>query len=222
MTSGSSYFSSFGKIYEMGGPVLVILALTSVLTFTLILYKLWQFYTNEIGRHKLLKQALFQWDNGLKDPAKSALEPSKHCLMPMIQLGMSLHGRENINKRLESEAEQAFQPFERGFRTLDMVAQLAPLLGLFGTVLGMIEAFRALQGAGSQVDPAILAGGIWVALMTTAAGLAVAMPTSIALSWFEAQMDNERRFAEHAISTLDTPQAAEPQINTAEVSQYGA
>ena len=107
--------------------------------------------------------------------------------------------------RLRAEAETEFARLERGFRFLDTVAQLSPLLGLFGTVLGMISAFQALQEAGSQVDPSILAGGIWVALMTTAVGLAVAMPTSLVLSWFEARMDAERVFAEKAVQTILKP-----------------
>ncbi len=107
--------------------------------------------------------------------------------------------------RLEAEAETRFARLERGFRFLDTVAQLAPLLGLFGTVLGMITAFQALQDAGTQVDPAVLAGGIWVALLTTAAGLAVAMPTSAVLSWFEARMDAERVFTARAIHAILTP-----------------
>ena len=69
----------------------------------------------------------------------------------------------------------------------------------------MIEAFQALQDAGDQVDPSQLAGGIWVALMTTAAGLSVAMPASVALSWFEGRIDTERAFADYAISILTTP-----------------
>ena len=101
------------------------------------------------------------------------------------------------------------------------MAQLAPLMGLFGTVLGMIEAFQALQDAGTQVDPSLLAGGIWVALMTTAAGLAVAMPTSIALSWFEAQVDADRALAEHAFATLLTPAGTPAEPGSEDQRQYG-
>lgn len=72
---------------------------------------------------------------------------------------------------------------------LELVATIAPLLGLLGTVLGMIAAFQVLQGSGNQADPADLAGGIWVALLTTAAGMAVAIPAGIALSWFEGITD---------------------------------
>ena len=74
-------------------------------------------------------------------------------------------------------------------RPLEVIASLAPLLGLLGTVLGMIEAFRDLEQAGSQVDPAVLSGGIWQALLTTAIGLAVAMPVIVALNWLERAID---------------------------------
>ncbi|NIY99719.1 MotA/TolQ/ExbB proton channel family protein, partial [Salipiger sp. HF18] len=62
-----------------------------------------------------------------------------------------------------------------------------------------------LQDAGSQVDPSILAGGIWVALLTTAVGLAVAMPTSLILSWFESRMEAERVLAERCIRSALSP-----------------
>jgi biopolymer transport protein ExbB len=76
-----------------------------------------------------------------------------------------------------------------GLRMLDLVVTIAPLLGLFGTVLGMIAAFQTLQESGAQADPSALAGGIWEALLTTAAGMGVAIPASMALSWFESVVD---------------------------------
>ena len=82
---------------------------------------------------------------------------------------------------------------------------MAPLLGLFGTVLGMIDAFRALQAAGDAVDPSVLAGGIWVALLTTAAGLGVAMPTSLALTFFESRAARERARIDLALESLFHP-----------------
>ncbi len=74
-------------------------------------------------------------------------------------------------------------------RILEVIAALAPLLGLFGTVLGMIEAFQAMELAGAKVNPAVLSGGISKALITTAAGLAVAIPVSIIHSWFERKVE---------------------------------
>ena len=69
----------------------------------------------------------------------------------------------------------------------------------------MIEAFQSLQDAGSQVDPSILAGGIWVALLTTAVGLVVAMPTALVLSWLESRIEAERVIADKAIMTVLQP-----------------
>jgi biopolymer transport protein ExbB len=100
--------------------------------------------------------------------------------------------RQIVEEEVGRVALGRLHELQRGFRALDAIAQISPLLGLFGTVLGMIEAFRQLQGAGSAVDPSILAGGIWVALLTTAAGLAVAMPVSLMLTWFETRVENER------------------------------
>ncbi|MBM9594401.1 MotA/TolQ/ExbB proton channel family protein [Roseitranquillus sediminis] len=99
-----------------------------------------------------------------------------------------------------ARAEAALGRHEVGFRLLDAVVQVAPLLGLFGTVLGMIDAFRALQEAGAQVDPSALAGGIWVALLTTAVGLAVAMPTSLVLAWLDARLARERLLTAEALT----------------------
>ena len=68
---------------------------------------------------------------------------------------------------------------------LEVIGTLTPLLGLLGTVLGMIAAFRAMEVAGSQVDPSVLSGGIWQALLTTAMGLAIAIPVMAAYNWMD-------------------------------------
>lgn len=192
------------NILALGGPVVALLLLISVLTLALILYKIWQFRISGLGRHKRLGQAMVAWDKGDQATAQTRLEDSKSYLVPVVRMAFAANGPEAIN-RVDAEAEDRFARLERGLSTLDTVAQLAPLLGLFGTVLGMIEAFQKLQAAGNSVDPSLLAGGIWVALLTTAAGLAVAMPTSLILSWFEARMRRERVFANRAIRTVLAP-----------------
>lgn len=191
------------QIIDLGGPVIVILVAASVYVFAATLYKLWQFREAGVGRHKALKAAIEAWDAGDRHAAKSHLDRSKSYLAPVVDMAFSAE-MEDLS-RLESEAESRFARLETGLRTFDTVAQLAPLLGLFGTVLGMIEAFQALQDAGSQVDPSLLAGGIWVALTTTAAGLAVAMPTSLIHSWLEGRMERERGIADQAIQTALRP-----------------
>lgn len=196
-----------GGLIETGGPVIAIIAVISVATLAVILYKGWQFGASGVGRHHALRAAVNAWDSGEGQAARRALEGSRSYLAPVIARAFAADDpRDTVTiRRIEAEAEMRFARLERGFRFLDTVAQVAPLLGLFGTVLGMIEAFQALQSAGSQVDPSLLAGGIWVALLTTAAGLAVAMPASVVLSWFDARLAAERALADHALSVVLGP-----------------
>ncbi|WP_394199213.1 MotA/TolQ/ExbB proton channel family protein [Litoreibacter albidus] len=207
-----TFFDPLLTIAHIGGPVVVILMAVSVLTLAVILYKIWQFAAAGVGRHKALSEAIAAWDAGDRSAARAALDRSTSYLAPVVD--MALSGRSAAPDRLLSEAELRFGKLERGLRFLDSVAQLAPLLGLFGTVLGMIEAFQSLQDAGAQVDPSILAGGIWVALLTTAVGLVVAMPTALILSWFEGRMETERVFAEKAIQTMLAPTGAAAPADT--------
>jgi biopolymer transport protein ExbB len=194
-------------LVETGGPVIAIIGALSVATLAVVLYKLWQFRASGVGRHHALRAAVAEWDRGEAHDARRTLTGSRSYLAPVI--ARAFDAGETVNtvtiRRLEAEAEKRFTHLERGFRFLDMVAQVAPLLGLFGTVLGMIKAFRALQSAGAQVDPSLLAGGIWVALLTTAAGLAVAMPASVVLSWLDSRMVAERALADHALSVVLRP-----------------
>lgn len=90
----------------------------------------------------------------------------------------------------------------KGLRALELVATIAPLVGLLGTVLGMVAAFQALEAAGSRADPSDLAGGIWEALLTTAAGMAVAIPASAALTWFESIADRAQGRIEDMVTRL--------------------
>jgi len=198
---------ALARLAALGGPVVAILAGLSVAVAAVAVYKLWQFAAAGVGRHGAIEAALAAWDRGEAGAARAHLARARSYLRPVLE--MAITGPRDPG-RLEAEAEARFARLERGFRLLDAVAQVAPLLGLFGTVLGMISAFRVLEDAGAQVDPSLLAGGIWVALLTTAAGLAVAMPAALALSWFEGRMDAERVLAGRALRVLLAPVRVAP------------
>ncbi|MDP1670958.1 MAG: MotA/TolQ/ExbB proton channel family protein, partial [Alphaproteobacteria bacterium] len=78
-------------------------------------------------------------------------------------------------------------------RWLEVIGNIAPLLGLLGTVMGMITAFQQLEIAGSKVDPSVLAGGIWEALLTTQVGLMVAIPVVTVLNLLENRLEQYRQ-----------------------------
>ncbi len=111
-------------------------------------------------------------------------------------------GSEAARDQLDALARQQSAALRTGFRFIDLAATAAPLLGLLGTVLGMIEAFRQLEAAGSRVEPGQLAGGIWEALLTTAAGMVVALVALVCLSILESLAERQSVRAERAVNDI--------------------
>lgn len=92
---------------------------------------------------------------------------------------------------------------ERRLHLLSLVTQVAPLLGLLGTVTGLVSAFYAVQLAGGVAQPGELAGGIWEALITTVFGLVIAIPASVALHLFENRVDRIERHMQETVQLLN-------------------
>ena len=195
-------FSSLADFFELGGPVVILLIMISLITLTIILFKIFQFTVSAVGNNQALSVELRKLVTDSEDQVVKTLAASRNIFVPIILDAANCDKTDEAFKRLKAAAEIRFVKLESGFRFLDTVVQLAPLLGLFGTVLGMIEAFQALQAAGSQVDPSLLAGGIWVALLTTAVGLIIAIPTAMSLAWLESRVERERVFFDWAIALV--------------------
>jgi biopolymer transport protein ExbB len=205
-----------------GGPSIWAIAGLSVVTVTLILWKTYRLiglgaWTGG-GR---VNRAVALWSQGHEIQAAQTLASRKTIRAILIRTAMQARLDDSLDHAAaQSEtgrvAREQLARAKSGLRPLELIATIAPLLGLLGTVLGMIAAFQALQEAGSRADPADLAGGIWEALLTTAAGMAVAIPASMALTWFESIIDRLRLQMESAAtiiflrptSTKQPPQAA--------------
>ncbi|MCK4843221.1 MAG: MotA/TolQ/ExbB proton channel family protein [Methylococcales bacterium] len=113
------------------------------------------------------------------------------------------HGREMMKESIEETGRQIIHELERYLNTLGTIASITPLLGLLGTVVGMIKVFSSimLHGVG---DPGVLAGGISEALITTAAGLTVAIPSLIFHRYFERLVDEHvLNMEEEALKMID-------------------
>ena len=196
-----------------GGPVLLILAALSVIALTIVLAKLYQFARLRLNAREPVATALGCWSRG---DAEAALIELGHNRQPRARLvAQAIIGLRRIKeepaaamKLLREELTRAasaqLEQLRAWLRALEVIAALSPLLGLLGTVLGMIEAFRQLEMAGSQVDPAILSGGIWQALLTTAAGLSVAIPVVLLHSWLERRVERCAHGMEDAVTRLFT------------------
>lgn len=167
-----------------GGPAIWAIAALSVVLLALILWKTWRFSVSGIfagmpdGIPEIGEGASVR---GVRGRFAAA---SVRAMRDMPEA----HAREEMTRIAKRELAEA----RAGLRAIELIALIAPLLGLLGTVLGMIAAFRTLQESGGAADPSDLAGGIWEALLTTAAGMAVAIPASIALTWFEGVSDRLR------------------------------
>ena len=97
--------------------------------------------------------------------------------------------RETLESIIVNATDTELRGLSSNIQTLATIGNIAPLLGLLGTVIGMIKAFMVIQEMGGKVNAAVLAGGIWEAMLTTAFGLAVALPVMMAHSWLTASID---------------------------------
>nr|WP_269144549.1 MotA/TolQ/ExbB proton channel family protein [Methylicorpusculum oleiharenae] len=160
--------------------------LCSIAAMAIIGERFWSLRKNKILPPELIPQIWkLHRDRKLDSNAIRSLKVSSP-LGAVLAAGLanSAHGREMMRVSIEEVGRQVVHELERFLNTLGTIASIAPLLGLLGTVVGMIKVFSAimLHGVG---DPGILAGGISEALITTAAGLTVAIPSLIFHRYFE-------------------------------------
>lgn len=201
------------ELLVLGGPVVWVLAGFSVVALTVVLAKLMQFWTLRPVRRNAVEQAISHFANGERAQALLLVKGQQNPRAKLVAQALTLMegsrlAADDLRKELMRQARQAVANLGSYLRPLEVIATLAPLLGLFGTVLGMIEAFQAMESAGSQVNPSVLSGGIWVALLTTAVGLAVAIPVSLANSWFERRVETQAGLIQNDIDYLLTLQAS--------------
>ncbi|MDN5786747.1 MotA/TolQ/ExbB proton channel family protein [Pseudorhodobacter sp.] len=185
--------------------VFAALLLLSVSATTVALFKFVQFAMLGLGRGRKAAAALAIWDSGHKDKALAAISAVKGVQPRVLRAALAARLQrpddpdwaEEIGRQV-ALAELA--AMGRWMRVLEAVVQAAPMLGLLGTVVGMIDAFGALAQSTGGVDPALLAGGIWTALSTTAIGLAIALVFYFIAIWLETRIDGERQALEVLLS----------------------
>ena len=193
-----------------GGPVVWLLIAMSVIALTTIIYKIVQFGMAGVGRSGNIEKAVDLYRNGHRSEALAAVQgagdPASVTVATAIRGSLRSDVSEaSVREEVERVATAEINTLKSHLGLLDTIGSLAPLLGLLGTVLGMIQAFRAMEAAGRNVDPAILSGGIWAALLTTAAGLIVAIPVVAIASWFDRTILQVARKTEDAVTRIFTP-----------------
>lgn len=168
-------------IFQKGGLVMYALLALSVYALAVIIFKLIQFARSNVFDRSFIETVLNDIKHGDRIHAIQTLAGiSGPIARIMLVTFECVANREMSQKSKEAEITRVgsadIRYLESHLRGLEMTAMISPLMGLLGTVIGMINSFSKLSLAGARVDPSILAGGIWEALLTTAGGLAVAIP----------------------------------------------
>ena len=224
MTSDSSAVFDLAGLVDLlrlGGPVVAVLVAMSVIALAIVLLKCWQFTSARVGKRRFIAPALDQWQNGDRQGAIAALADESNPIADTLAVAMrGVNAGADVAVVREEAARvgaRHLSQMRSYFRPLEVIGSLAPLLGLLGTVMGMITAFQQLANAGSQVDPSVLSNGIWEALLTTAVGLVVAIPAVVALNWCERVVERlhedmqdalTRFFTRHEAAALSSPAQA--------------
>lgn len=178
------------EIFIKGGPLMYPILACSVLALAIFLERFWTYLRVSKGLHLLVRDV-----EGLvlKERIDEAIIVCQRSGTPLARILIAAlrnagKPREQLKVAVEEVGAREAPPLERYLGLLGIIASIAPLLGLLGTVFGMIEAFNviALQGHGT---PATLGGGISEALITTAAGLTVAIPILLAHKYLSSRAD---------------------------------
>lgn len=216
LTGVELFVSKLQEFLQIGGPVVWILTALSIIALSIILMKLWQFALTRPESSSHLDRVLDNWKQGESDQALALLKQTRPVdelvLMSIKGLNSAHTELATLKEELDRVATLRLNQLRAYLRPLEVIATLSPLLGLLGTVLGMIVAFQQMEAAGNQVDPSVLSGGIWQALLTTAVGLAVAIPVVMAHNWMERKVERVAALMNDTVTRVFTS-APEPVLS---------
>jgi len=193
------------KVYEIiqhGGPVMWPLLACSLVVSIVIVERAW--YWLALGRHRdrdLLDEVLTIAENGDWQLIRQRTKGCADHVVRMVNVGI-LHRDYDMAKAMEAQAQDTINKMNKGMAILDTMITVAPLLGIFGTVLGIISSFKMLGTAGIA-DPKLVTAGIAQALITTAAGLGISIFTVFPYNYFRSRIEQSGYVMEKYATSLE-------------------
>lgn len=186
---------SLWQLFLSGGPIMWPILLSSVFAFAMIIEKFWHLHRIKIDTQDFLSKI---FDKMKRHEVKEALqicESTKSPVAHILKAGILKYDRPRpqIIEAIEDASLYEVPRLEKNLPMLATIGHIAPLLGLLGTVTGMVRCFQTVQAKATTlhpVSPGDLAGGIWEALLTTVAGLVVAIPTYVAYNYLVSRINN--------------------------------
>ena len=185
-----TFFSGI-ELMGKGGIMMYPIFLASVIALTIIIERLIYFKKSNENPDDILAAIK---DLVSDDKKTGKIDSGKFDDGPvsrMLAVGVEARNEPlwKLEEKLTVNGQEEIHGLRKNLRGLEVIATISPLMGLLGTVMGMVKAFNKVAQYKGQVDPSLLAGGIWEALLTTAAGLALAIPVVILLNYFERKVD---------------------------------
>ena len=179
------------ELVEAGGWLMVPIILCSIIAVAICVERFWTLQASRVAPRTLLAQVWGYVKKDELDPAKLREIRNSSALGEIFAAGLSnaRHGREIMKEAMEGASDVVMHELERYLTALGTIASISPLLGLLGTVVGMIQVFTVLMTEGTG-HASNLAGGISKALITTAAGLFVAIPALMFYRFFLRRVDD--------------------------------
>ena len=195
------------RLIHLGGPVVAVQLSVSVIGLTIVMYKTSQFLQVRTSALSALDQAIDVWVGG--DPKKGADLLKRNGLgfakdVEYALTHMRADNVEVVREELYRRARLFLQPLHDHLPVIEIIYYIAPLLGLLGTVTGIIASFQALEASGAANDAAKLAGGIWEALIATGVGLTMAIPFAVLHSLLETRLNRIVAGVEDVIARVFT------------------
>jgi len=206
------FMTLWQQMLQYGGVIAIVLLFLSIVAVTVIVYKSIQLSVLGSTGFSRTEDALAMWCRQDRPAALARMdstnEGNNRGSAQVVGFTMRSFDAATpepvVREEVERLAHRHYQRLKSHLPILETIAAVSPLLGLFGTVLGMIKAFRAMEQAGSQVDPSVLSGGIWQALLTTGIGLAVAIPTVLAYQWLDRKSTRQFERLEDQVTRVFT------------------
>ena len=182
------------EMMQKGGPIMWPILLCSVIAFAIIIERLVSLRRAEIDTKAFMEQISKSLKRNKIMEALDLCDRTPGPIAHVLKAGILKHDRprQEVKEAVEDAALHEVPRLEKNLPVLATVAHISPLLGLLGTVTGMVAAFQVIQNKASSVNPVNpgdLAGGIWEALLTTVAGLCVAIPTFVAYNYLVSRVD---------------------------------
>lgn len=174
-----------------GGFFIWPILLCSVVSLATILERAWYFFRTRLRNQNLPERTLALLRANKPDEAAALCEAEPGFLGRFLAVGLKVVDRQEDEKQkiLRRAGSRELEEGEKHLRVLSVIGSTSTLLGLLGTVTGMVQTFMTIEKAGGMADVTVLAGGIWEALLTTVAGLCVAIPTLVCFHYFENIVD---------------------------------